>query len=321
MAPLPALPGEFEEMLMASSQSAAVSKLYQGWATAMTTEPGWTMQDQRDLVEAQWPSLATEPGGVDYAEVTVDGRATIWAVPHGSTSHQVLLCIHGGGFISGSVYTHRKLYAHLAKTAGVRALIISYPLLPTVFPAQVEATTAAYRWLLDQDVAASDIVVAGDSVGGGLAVTTQLLAREAGLPLPAGTLLISPGIDQEATGESMVANDGRDALLNQYWVRQMAADFLSGASPRDPHANPLHADLAGIAPIYIQVGDQEVLLDDSRMLAEAAERAGVEVRLDIFAEQQHTFQMMVGRAPEADDAVARLAAWTRTRLNGDRVAA
>jgi epsilon-lactone hydrolase len=299
---------------MASKQSEAVSKLYRSWLEIPAENPDWSTEDQHDLI-AGWNVLTGEPGGVDYLETEVAGAPAMWAVPKGADEARVLLCIHGGGFISGSIYTHRKLFAHLAKVVGARALLVTYRLLPEgVHPAPVEDTLAAYRWLLDQGIEPGHIAFTGDSAGGGLSITTQLLAREQGLPLPAAALLFSPWIDMEITGETMVSNHGKDALFTKEWVKQMADAFLGGTGPRDPHVNPLHADLTGLGPVYVQVGDQELLLDDSRSLAEHAEKAGVEVRLDVFPEQQHTFQMMAGRAPEADDAIRRSAEWLKPLL-------
>ena len=299
---------------MASKQSGAVTKLYQSWLAALAENPQWSPDEQRDLIEG-WNVLTTEPGGVDYIETDAGGVPAMWAVPKGSDEDRVLLCIHGGGFISGSMYTHRKLFAHLARAVGARALIVNYRLLPEgVYPAPVDDTVAAYGWLLDQGIGARHIAFTGDSAGGGLSITTQLRARDRGLPLPAAAMLLSPWVDMEVTGETMLSNDGKDALFNQAWVKQMAQAFLGGSDPRDLLANPLYADLSGLGPVYIQVGDRELLLDDSRRLAESAEKAGVEVRLDVFPEQQHTFQMMAGRAPEADDAIHRLAEWVRPKL-------
>jgi monoterpene epsilon-lactone hydrolase len=271
---------------------------------------------------AAWDALTSEPGGVDYLETDAGGVPAMWAVPKGSDRHRVLLCIHGGGFVSGSMYTHRKMFAHLAKAVGVRALIVNYRLLPEGgHPAPVDDVLAAYRWLLDQGIDANHIVFSGDSAGGGLCITAQLRARDQGLPLPAAAMLISPWVDMEGTGETMRSNSTKDALFNLPWVKELAANFLGASSPRDPHVNPLYGDVAGLGPIYIQVGDQELLLDDSRRLAEHAEKAGVEVRLDIFPEMQHTFQMMAGRAPEADDAIRRMGEWVRPKLGNTSVAA
>ncbi|MEV6005181.1 alpha/beta hydrolase [Streptomyces sp. NPDC051976] len=293
---------------MASTQSGAVANLYRQWRA--DPAPDDPIFDNR-----QWDVLTAEPGAVDYLETDADGSTVLWAVPHGCAADRVLLCVHGGGFIGGSVHTHRKMFGHLAKAAGTRALLVSYPLLPQgVHPAPVDQVAASYRWLLGQGVEAGHVAFVGDSAGGGLAVTAQLRAREWGLPLPAAALLISAWVDMEVTGATMRSNSSAEALFTQQGVRELAQGFLGGADPRDPLASPLHADLTGFGPLHLQVGGAEVLLDDSRRLAEHAEKAGVEVLLDVFPEQQHTFQMMAGRAPEADDAIGRFAAWVRPLL-------
>jgi epsilon-lactone hydrolase len=299
---------------MASKQSEAVTKHYQSNLAAFAENPQWSPGERKDYMEG-WNVLTAEPGGVDYLETDAGGVPAMWAVPKGADTSRVLFGIHGGGFVSGSMYTHRKLVAHLAKHIGIRALLVNYRLLPEgVYPAPLDDTYAAYRWLLDQRIDAGRVAVTGDSAGGGLSISTQLRAREQGLPLPGATMLLSPWVDMAVTGDTMVSNSGKDALFNLSWVQQLAAGFLGGTDPRDPLASPLYADLTGLGPVYIQVGDQELLLDDSRRLAQYAEKAGVEVRLDVFPEMQHTFQMMAGRAPEADDAIRRLAAWVRPKL-------
>ena len=147
-------------------------------------------------------------------------------------------------------------------------------------------------------------------------MTVQLRARGQDLPLPAATMLLSPWIDLAVTGESLESNEGKDLIFTKQWITDMAAGFLNGHDPRDPAAGPLHADLSGFGPIYIHVGDQELLLDDSRMLAKHAQQAGVDVQIDEFPDQQHSFQMAAGLAPEADDAINRFAAWARPKLLG-----
>jgi epsilon-lactone hydrolase len=302
------------EATMASKQSVAVTKLYRSWLQIPTRNAEWSLEDQRDMVEG-WNVLTSEPGGVDYLETAAGGLPAMWAIPKGSIEDCVLFCIHGGGFISGSMYTHRKLFAHIAKAIGVRALIVSYRLLPEgVHPAPLNDVLAAYRSLLDQGIVAERVAFVGDSAGGALALTTQLRARDERLPLPAVAMLLSPWVDMEVTGETMLSNSGKDALFSKPWVEQMAATFVGETDAEDPYASPLYADLAGLPPLYIQVGDYELLLDDGRRLAESAKKAGVDVRIDVFPEQQHTFQMMAGRAPEADEAIRRLAEWARPRL-------
>jgi len=274
-------------------------------------QPGFEAPD-----DESWGDLTAEPREVDYLETEVGRLPAIWAVPKNANADCVLMCFHGGGFVSGSVYTHRKMFGHLAKAAGVRALLVSYHLLPEgVFPGPADEVTNAYRWLLGQGTSADRIAFAGDSVGGWLAVTVQLRAREQGLPLPAAALLMSPCVDMEATGESYEANRDFDPFFKREVVVGVIRNFLGGNTDgRDPRANPLYADLSGLGPLYIQAGGHETLADDARLLARHARTAGVDVQLDIFPGMLHTFQMAAGRAPEADDAISKMAIWARPRL-------
>ena len=296
---------------MASKESDAVKR---HWAASRKAVEQNTRQGDQELADHRWAELTTEPADVDY--LAVPGRQAMWIVPH-DASDRVLLCFHGGGFVGGSRYSHRKLFGHLARAAGARALVFDYPLAPEhTHPAQVDDAVDTYRWLLDQGIAPEHIVFAGDSVGGQLAVTTQLRARSAGLPLPAGAMPFSPAVDFEANGASYDVNRDRDAFFHRDLVRGLAWIFLGpDGSPQDPFVNPTYGDLTGLGPIYIQVGGDEVLLDDAHLLADAAEKAGVEVQLDVFPQMQHTFQMAAGRAPEADDAIGRMGRWARRVLD------
>jgi len=295
---------------MPSKQSEAVRRRWEASWQAIV-EPGFEAPD-----DESWGDLTAEPRGVDYLETEAGGRPAMWAVPKGAATDRVLMCLHGGGFMGGSVYTHRKMFGHLAKAVGARALVVSYHLLPEgVFPVPADDVTNAYRWLLDQGISASRIAFAGDSVGGWLAVIVQLRAREQGLPLPAAALLMSPCVDMETTGESYETNRDSDPFFKQEVVRGIIQGFLGeGTDAADPRVNPLYADLSGLGPVYIQAGGDETLADDARLLESHARKAGVEVRLDIFPGQLHTFQMAAGRAPEADDAIRELAGWVRPRI-------
>jgi epsilon-lactone hydrolase len=295
---------------MPSKQSAAVRRRWEASRLAMV-QPGFDAPD-----DESWGDLTAEPQGVDYLESEAGGLPAMWAVPKHASTDRVLMCIHGGGFVSGSIYTHRKMFGHLAKAAGTRALLVSYRLLPEgVFPAPEGDVTNAYRWLLDQGISAGRIAFAGDSVGGWLAVTVQLRARELGLPLPAAALLMSPCVDMETTGKSYETNRDSDPFFKRDVVRGIIRGFLGDdTDTRDPRANPLYADLSGLGPLYVQAGGDETLADDARLLYEHAVKAGVDARLDIVPGMLHTFQMAAGRAPEADDAIRELAGWVRPRL-------
>jgi monoterpene epsilon-lactone hydrolase len=295
---------------MPSKQSESVRRRWEASRLAMV-EPGFEAPD-----DESWGDLTAEPRGVDYLETEAGGLPAMWAVPKRASTDRVLMCIHGGGFLGGSIYTHRKMFGHLAKAAGARALLVSYHLLPEgVFPVPVDDVTNAYRWLLDQGISASRIAFAGDSVGGWLAVTAALRAREQGLPLPAAALLMSPCVDMETTGESYETNRDSDPFFKPEVVRGIIRGFLGeGTDARDPRANPLCADLSGLGPVYIQAGGDETLADDARLLDSHARKAGIDVRLDIFPGMLHTFQMAAGRAPEADDAIREMAGWVRPQL-------
>lgn len=300
---------------MASKQAAQLNTLYQSWLAALGANPEMPLDELRAMFE-HWGDVTGEPGGVDYIETSAGGLPALWAVPKACQEDRVLLCSHGGGYVTGSMYTHRKVYGHLAKAVGCRALIVHYGRAPeNVHPGPVNDMARAYAWLLDQGIKPQHIALTGDSAGGALAVTTMLRVREQGLPLPAASMPLSPWLDMEASGGTFVSNQERDVLVKREIIEGMAATFLGEKGNRkDKLANPLHADLHGLPPVYIQVGDYETLLDDSRSLAEALRRADVDVKLEEFPEMQHVFQFLAGVAPEADDAIRKLATWVKPKL-------
>jgi epsilon-lactone hydrolase len=300
---------------MASKQSEELKTLYRGWVAAMQADPEMPLDELRRRFE-HWGDITGEPGGVDYIETDAGGVPAMWATPKGCAGSRVLLCAHGGGYVVGSMYTHRKAYGHVAKAVGCRALIVNYGRAPeNIHPGPVDDMVKAYRWLLDQGIQSSHIAFIGDSAGGGLAVTTILRAREKGLPLPAATMPLSPWLDMDARGETFETNRERDVLVSRDVIATMADTFLGeGGNRNDPLANPLHAALRGLPPMYIQTGADETLLSDSQDLADLARRSDVEVTLEVVPEMQHVFQFLAGVAPEADAAIARLATWIRPHL-------
>jgi acetyl esterase/lipase len=303
---------------MASRQAEELNKLYREWVAALQANPEMPLDQLRHMFE-QWERITGEPGGVDYIETNAGGVPAMWAVPKTCREDRVLLCAHGGGYVVGSMYTHRKIYAHAAKAIGCRALIVHYGRAPeNIHPGPVNDMAKSYKWLLDQGVRPRHIALIGDSAGGGLAVTTILRAREQGLPLPAATMPLSPWLDMEATGETFETNAARDLIVTRDIIQMMADTFLGADGNRqDPLANPLRADLVGLPPMYIQTGADETLLDDSRNLADLARRAGVDVTLEIVPEMQHVFQFLAGTAPEGDAAIRHLADWVRPKLGLD----
>jgi acetyl esterase/lipase len=300
---------------MPSPESKALSELYRGWIETRAANPDLPVDKVRQLFE-HWGDVTGEPGGVDYLEVVANGVAALWAVPQNAAPDRAIPATHGGGYVVGSRYSHRKLFGHIAKAVGVRVLIIEYRRAPEhLHPAPVEDAVTSYEWLLAQGFAPEHIALTGDSAGGALAITTLLLLRERGLPLPAASVPISPWTDLEITGESVRTNHEKDFFVKRHLIETMSATYLGEHGQRnDPLASPLYADLAGLPPLYIQTGGDETLLDDSRRIVESARAVGVEVTFDIYPEQQHIFQFLAGTAPEADQAVRDLAVWLRPRL-------
>ncbi|MFH9350769.1 alpha/beta hydrolase [Kitasatospora sp. NPDC017646] len=233
-----------------------------------------------------------------------------------------ILYFHGGGWVFGSPETALSLTGNLVARTGLGAYSPDYRLAPEhPFPAAIEDTLSAYRDLLDRGEEPSAIVFAGDSAGGGLAVTTCLAARDAGLPLPAAVLAFSPGVDATRSGESMRTKEGVDPVFTRAALEHTGAMYLAGADPRQPLLSPaLHADLTGFPPMLVQVGANEMLLDDSVRLAARARAAGVDVILDVTADVPHVFQAFAGVLDEADEALDRAALFLRQRIRAGNAA-
>ncbi len=271
----------------------AIREMYARWAAGDMGE------------DDQWGDVTAEPRGLDYAEVSADGVQAMWLVPHGAGPDAVIVALHGGGFVGGSRYTHRKMYGHLAKAAGVRVLLATYRLAPQFrYPAQIEDAVRAYRWAAART---RTVALAGDSSGGGLAV--QVALRQ---PRAAALLLLSPWIDMDPaqTATSYEENAATDLFFTRPMVQGLIQQYLpEGISALAPEVNAFHADLSVLPPVYVQCGGDESGRGDSERLAMLTG-----ARLDVFDGQLHTFQMAAGRAPVADEAIGRLAAWVRPKL-------
>ncbi|HEU0185535.1 MAG TPA: alpha/beta hydrolase [Blastocatellia bacterium] len=236
-----------------------------------------------------------------------------WLGLNGAT-RQTVYYLHGGGYVACSPQTHRAFTSALSRAAGVRVFALDYRLAPeNRFPAAVEDAVAGYRWLLGQGVDPQEIVIGGDSAGGGLTVATLIALRDAGERLPRAAFLISPWTDMACAGQSLDANDKRDPMFYGAGVRFMAPVYLGGASPRDPLASPVYADLSKLPPLLIQVSDTEVLLDDSTRLSDRAAQCGVNVSLRVWNDLPHAWPVMVAfRMPESFQALGEIAEFIKT---------
>jgi epsilon-lactone hydrolase len=301
---------------MASAKSEILANMYKSWSQTMQANPNMSLDEMRDLF-SHWGDVTGEPGGLDYIEVDAGGVPAMWATPKDGSMDRALLCSHGGGYVAGSMYTHRKMFGHIAKAVGCRALIVDYRRSPeNPHPAPVNDMTTAYQWLLEKERVKSErIAFVGDSAGGALALTTIANARERGLPLPTATMPISPWAGWDTSAKTYDTNAHRDVIVNRDTTNALGALFIGEkGDPKHPLANPLYTDYAGFPPIYITVGDAETLLDDSRRIAQRARQANVEVKIDEYPDMQHVFQFMAGAAPEADAAVRDMARWVKPRL-------
>jgi epsilon-lactone hydrolase len=241
--------------------------------------------DARGLQYGLAPDVAVEP-------VTANGVRAEWTTTPQADQDAALLYLHGGGYVIGSLDSHRHLVSEAGRTAMSRALSLDYRLAPEhPFPAAVEDALSGYRFLLARGYRPRRIVIAGDSAGGGLVVSAMIATRDAGLPQPGCGWCISPWVDLEATGETMSTKAAADPIVQRPGILDMARLYLNGADPTSPLAAPIHADLSGLAPLLIQVGAAETLLDDAIRLAKIAGAADVRVDLQIWPEMIHVWHL------------------------------
>ncbi|MCA9790170.1 MAG: alpha/beta hydrolase [Candidatus Eremiobacteraeota bacterium] len=223
-----------------------------------------------------------------------------WVESLGGRATRTILYFHGGGYFFGSPTTHRSLTRPLAKLSGCRVFALRYRLAPEFpFPAAHEDALAAYLGLLEAGEDPHEIVLAGDSAGGGLALSTLVALRDRGLPLPAAVVCFSPWTDLAATGRSLDTNDAHCAMFYGADIATSARLYAGQASPEHPLISPLYADLGGLPPMLVHVSDSEVLLDDSTRLAERAKQAGVRVELAVWKSLPHVWQLFSPLMPEA----------------------
>ena len=267
----------------------------------------WTRETAVQQMRADWDaafSARARDWTVDrFAIGAMDAE---WiAAPAADPAHAILY-LHGGGFRIGSIASHRDLIQRLSEAARARVLAIDYRLSPEhLFPAPVEDALVAWRWLLDQRGAPARIAIAGDSAGGGLALSCMLAARAAGLPLPCAAYLMSPWTDMTASGATYDTRAARDPMHQRAMILGMAKGYLGKTGDaRDPLASPLFAEFSGLPPLLIQCGGREVILDDSRVLADRVRAAGVDVELDLYEDMIHVFQTYA-ELPDAEKALAR----------------
>jgi len=244
---------------------------------------------------------------IETERVGVNGTPAEWISAPESQENRVILYLHGGGYLFGSARTHRVMLAHMARASKARVLALDYRLAPEIpFPAPVEDSVSAYRWLLDQGISAKKMVIGGDSAGGGLAIAALVALRSVGEPMPAAGVCISAWTDMESTGQSHTTNAESDPSVSKERLLKIAKVYLAGKDPTAPLASPIHADLTGLPPLLLQVGSIEVLLDDSTLLKSRAKTAGVSVEMEVWDDMPHVWHHYAPILPEARKAIGRI---------------
>jgi acetyl esterase/lipase len=254
--------------------------------------------------------------GIEHEAVTTGDRPAEWSRTAGSRADGAILHLHGGGYVLGSSLTTRTVTAGLTRHTGLPVLALDYRLAPEhPFPAAIEDAVEAYSRLIDRGLAPGRIVVSGDSAGGGLAMALLLTLRDRALPLPAGAVGISPMLDLTLSSPSIEANLATDPQVSREFLQYAVGRYLAaGIDPKAPLASPVFADLTGLPPVLLQAGGDEALLDDSLRFADAAEAVGVDVTVECWEAMMHVWHAFAPRFPEAEAALAAIAAWVHLRL-------
>lgn len=259
---------------------------------------------QRTIIAQAYRS-SIPPRGCKFDAVTVGGIKALRTL-HGASTEGVVLYLHGGGYIIGSPSTHRGITGHLARASGHTIIAPDYRLAPEhPFPAALDDAEAAYEGLLKDGHAPASIAIAGDSAGGGLAIALAMRLRDKGRPLPASLTVFSPWVD--LTHDHLYSPEC-EPVLQPRWIEK-AARLYTGQEPRtNPLISPIHGDLSGLPPLLIQVGSEEILLNDAQRLSDRVNQQGGEATLEIYNSLWHVFQVHAGQLDRATDALTDAAA-------------
>jgi len=284
---------------------AGFTQMQTGWGE------GTTPEQMRADFEA-WCERFPDAREASITRVSAGGVPADQIEPPGLATSRVVLFLHGGGYSLGSARSHRALGKRIAFAARARVVLPDYRLAPEhVFPAAVADAVASYRWLLATGVEPAQIAVAGDSAGAGLALALLVSLRDAGAPLPACAVLLSPFADLECRGESYSTLAALDPIVSREMGLGMGKLYIGDRDPSDPLASPVHASLAGLPPLLIQVGSREVVLDDARAIERHAREAGVPAKLDVWPGMVHVWQLFASALDEGRRAIDDLGSFIR----------
>ena len=251
------------------------------------------------------------PKAISVESFSINELSVEWISHKSANAKKIILYLHGGGYVSGRLEMYRLLCGSISEKSGARVLMPEYRLAPDYpFPAALEDALLIYAWLLENGTSAKNIFLAGDSAGGGLSLAMTLALRDEGRPLPAGIVCLSPWTDLSFSGDSHETNADKTVILYPDNLRLWAESYIAHADPRTPHISPAFADFANFPPMLIQVGSDEVFLDDARMVADAAKSAGVDVTLSIYEGMWHVWQT-IGILPESREAFEEIGVFVK----------
>ncbi len=271
-------------------------------------------QERRNLDEGGARFLV--PDDVTQEVVDAGGVPAEFLVAPGAADDRVVLYLHGGGYVIGSIKSHRYLMQNVSRFSGAKTLGLDYRLAPeNPFPAAVEDSTKAYCWLLDQGYKAKNIAIAGDSAGGGLTLATLVNLRDKGIDLPAAGVLISPWADLSGEAESVKTRADIDPMVKPEGLYSLGDKYLIGTDAKNPLASPVFADMAGLPPLCIHVGGKEILYDDAITVADKARAAGVEVELLDEPELFHVWHAFAPMLEEGQEAVEKIGTFLQKQFN------
>jgi len=250
------------------------------------------------------------PADITRQSIAADGVPCDWLIPDGASTDCVLLYLHGGGFVIPQTPNHLLMGAYLARESGLQTLMVDYRVAPRhPFPAALDDCVTTYRWLLQQGYSANNIVIAGDSAGGNLTLTTLMKLRDGGDPMPSAAACLSPSGDLTVRGDA--ANATEDALLPPKARKFYRESYVGKNDPSNPLISPLCGDWQGLPPLLIHAGEDEVLKDDAIRIRERAAAAGVEVEFEIYPNMWHVWQINL-KLPQAVDSLNKIAAFLKS---------